>query len=165
MKLTVSTAVPDGPPTDHLLDVPEDATVADLSSVLGAGQLYLGDRQLDPDATLGASGIREGALLGVDAPAGHDSRSLTRAWTPHPGDAPLIEVRHVSGPGAGHVWLLGPGSHEIGTDRGCALRLTGGGAPERGTWITVAADGGVSFRLPEEADPERCGLRSLTPPP
>ncbi|MEV8114567.1 FtsK/SpoIIIE domain-containing protein [Streptomyces xiamenensis] len=165
MKLTVSAAPAGGTPTDHLLDVPEDATVADLGSVLGAEHLYLGDQQLDPDATLGASGIREGVLLGVDAPATEGRRSLTRAWSPPATDAALVEVRHVSGPGAGHVWQLGPGSHEIGTDRGCALRLDGGGAPERGTWITIAADGGVSFRLPEDADPDRCGLRSLTPPP
>ncbi|WP_436775313.1 FtsK/SpoIIIE domain-containing protein [Yinghuangia sp. YIM S09857] len=163
MNLTVTTADPHGVRADHLLDVPEGATVAELAAVLGSPDLYLGDRPLNPDQRVAASGIRAGAVIGLGAPV--PAASARRAWVPPAGDPALVSVRHVSGPHAGRVWLLGPGRHEVGTDRACALRLEGGDAPAQGTWITVGVHGAVTVRLPEDADPERCGLRSLTPPP
>jgi len=163
VNLILTTADPAGRRADHLLDLPEGATVGDLGAALEAGQLYLGDRLLGPDLPIGASGIREGVVVGLGAPV--PAGTATRAWEPPSSDPELVEIRHVGGPGAGRSWRLGPGSHEAGTDRGCALRLDGGGAPEQGVWITVGTDGTVTYRLPEDADPTRCGLRSLTPPP
>ncbi|WP_438696149.1 FtsK/SpoIIIE domain-containing protein, partial [Streptomyces alkaliphilus] len=202
VKLTVTTADPSGRRTDHLLDVPEGATVGDLLPALvrapappegedappaggptgsgagtaagaGAGtappDLYHGTTRLDPDLPLSACGVREGALLGLGAPLPEGEAEPGRPVRfPPPGDPTLVELRHVSGPGAGRVWRLGPGRHEFGTDRGCALRPDGdpgAGVPASGVWITVGADGSVSVLLPRDADPERCGLRSLTPPP
>ncbi|MFI7101343.1 FtsK/SpoIIIE domain-containing protein [Streptomyces sp. NPDC050161] len=174
MKLTLTTSDA-GRLTDHLLDVPEQATVADLAASLTPPppdaadspapppQVFLGDRALDGGLPLRSSGIRDGAVIGLGAPCTAERRA--RAWDPAPGDPVLVEIRHVGGPGAGRVWRLGAGSHEIGTERGCALRLTGGGAPERGVWITVGPEGSVSYLLPDDADEDSCGLRSLTPPP
>ncbi|WBB62044.1 FtsK/SpoIIIE domain-containing protein [Streptomyces sp. WMMC500] len=185
MKLTVTAADPQGRITDHLLDLPEHATVGELGSALDSPRLYLGEHPLDADAPLGVGGVRDGALLGLGAPVPPRPRAA-RSWRPPAGDLGLLELRHVSGPGAGRVWRLAPGSYEAGTDRGCAIRLAadgggdaaiagtgesghrggaGGGLPERGTWITVHVDGSASFLLPEDTDPDRCGLRSLTPPP
>ncbi|MGW0659757.1 FtsK/SpoIIIE domain-containing protein [Streptodolium elevatio] len=163
MNLAVTTSDPHGKRADHLLDIPDGATVADLGAVLGSSDLFLGARPLNPDQRVAASGIRAGALIGLGGPV--PTASATRAWRPPAGDPALVSVRHVSGPDAGRVWLLGPGRHEVGTDRACALRLAGGGAPAQGTWITVGANGDVTVRLADDADPETCGLRSLTPPP
>ncbi|WP_331771959.1 FtsK/SpoIIIE domain-containing protein (plasmid) [Embleya sp. NBC_00888] len=163
VNLAVTTTDPQGRRADHLLDVPDSATVAELGSVLGAADLFLGSRRLNPDVRVGASGIRTGALLGLDTPA--PTETATRAWRPPGSDPVLVTVRHASGPGAGRVWRLGPGRHEVGTDRACALRLDGGEAPAQGTWITVATNGSVTVALPDDADEDRCGLRSLTPPP
>jgi S-DNA-T family DNA segregation ATPase FtsK/SpoIIIE len=163
VKLTLTTVDAAARRTDHLLDLPEGATVAELGAALGSRHLYLGERPVNPDLGVGAAGIRAGAVVGLGTPV--PERSATRAWQPPAGDPVLVEVRHAGGPGAGRSWRLGPGSHEIGTDRGCALRLEGGGAPERGVWVTVSVDGTVAFRLPPGADPDRNGLRSLTPPP
>ncbi|MFE0733196.1 FtsK/SpoIIIE domain-containing protein [Streptomyces antibioticus] len=163
MRLTLTTLDAADRRTDHLLDLPEGATVAELGGALGSERLYLGDRPVSPDLRVGAAGIRSGSVVGLGVPVPH--RTATRAWEPPPTDPALVELRHVGGPGAGRSWRLGPGSHEIGTDRGCALRLSGGDAPEQGVWVTVADDGTVTFRVPGDTDPERYGLRSLTPPP
>ncbi|GAB2896658.1 FtsK/SpoIIIE domain-containing protein [Streptomyces mayteni] len=173
MKLTVTTADQQGRLTDHLLDLPGDATVAELAAALDTPRLFLGERLLDSDAPLGIGGVRDGVLLGRGTPAPHQA-SAARAWTPPATDPALLELRHVSGPGAGRIWRLGPGAYEIGTDRSCAIRLADSstddpneddGLPPTGTWITVHTDGTASYRLPEDADPDQCGLRSLTPPP
>ncbi|WP_320784300.1 FtsK/SpoIIIE domain-containing protein [Streptomyces sp. CRN 30] len=163
MKLTLTTVDLAERRTDHLLDLPEGATVAELGTALGSQRLYLGDRPVNPDLRVGAAGIRAGAVVGLGTPV--PERTATLAWQPPAGDPALVEIRHVGGPGAGRSWQLGPGSHEIGTDRGCALRLHGGDAPDRGVWVTVSVDGTVAFRLPDGTDPARHGLRSLTPPP
>ncbi len=185
MKLTVTTADPQGRFTDRLLDLPGDATVGELAAALATPRLFLDEQPLDSGTPLGASGVRDGALLGLGVPAPGRAEPA-RVWLSPATDPVLVELRHVSGPGAGQVWRLGPGSYEVGTDRGCAIRLPdpeadpdpGAGTaagetpgpegyvvPDRGTWITVHTDGSASFQLPEDADPERCGLRSLTPPP
>ncbi|SFD55592.1 FtsK/SpoIIIE domain-containing protein [Streptomyces aidingensis] len=180
MKLTVTAADARGRLTDHLLDLPEGATVGELAAALDTPRLFLDHRPLDAGTPLVASGVRDGAVLGLDGPA-PARPAAARAWRPPDGDPVLLELRHVSGPGAGRVWRLGPGRYEAGTDRGCAVRLDPGtgqeevteaGAagrldrlPERGVWITVHTDGSASFLLPPDADPAACGLRSLTPPP
>ncbi|NEA39804.1 hypothetical protein G3I42_11060, partial [Streptomyces sp. SID11385] len=79
--------------------------------------MYLGERLVSPELRVGPAGIRAGAVLGLGAPV--PVTTATRAWQPPPRDPVLVEVRHVGGPGAGRTWLLGPGSHEVGTDRGC----------------------------------------------
>ncbi|WP_260610485.1 hypothetical protein [Streptomyces sp. WAC06614] len=164
MRLTLSTVDARGNRADHLLDLPDGAGVAALGEALGAAELYLDDRLLSPDLPVRASGLREGSVIGLGAPVPPPSTG-SEAWRPPASDPVLVEIRHVGGPGAGRVWRLGPGTHEVGTDRGCVVRLDGGGAPDGGVWITVGADGAASYRLPAEAADAGSGLRSLTPPP
>ncbi|MFF7361957.1 FtsK/SpoIIIE domain-containing protein [Streptomyces sp. NPDC008125] len=163
MRLTLSTVDARGHRADHLLDLPEGADLAALGEALGSAELYLGSSPLHPDLPVRGSGLREGSVVGLGVPVPSPA-GASEAWRPPASDPALVEIRHVGGPGAGRVWRLGPGDHEAGTDRGCVLCLDGGGAPARGTWITVGTDGRVTLRLAPDADAE-CGLRSLTPPP
>ncbi|MFC8567717.1 FtsK/SpoIIIE domain-containing protein [Streptomyces sp. NPDC057245] len=175
MKLTITTADAQGSRTDHILDLPPETTTDELAVALSTPRLYLDGEPLEPGTPLGRAGVRDGALLGLGAPVppAAEDREARRPSATEPA---LLELRHVAGPGAGQVWRLGPGLYEVGTDRGCLVRLPDiapedaaeghdDGAPAAGTWITVHADGTASYLLPEDADPERCGLRSLTPPP
>ncbi|MDT0267669.1 FtsK/SpoIIIE domain-containing protein [Streptomyces sp. DSM 44915] len=174
MNLWITTSDARGHRADHLLDLPTDTTVGDLATALDAPRLYLDEQPLENSAWLGPGGVRDGALLGLDAPV--PDAGAVDVWHPPAHDPALLELRHVSGPGAGRVWRLGRGTYEIGTARGCVVRLpdpdpdgtdaTGDErVPAAGTWLTVHADGTASLRLPEDADPDLCGLRSLTPPP
>ncbi|WP_285472252.1 FtsK/SpoIIIE domain-containing protein [Actinoplanes sp. NBRC 101535] len=91
-------------------------------AALPAGPVHLGDRPLNLDAPLSASGLRDGSVL----------------WFGGPGPAPfavggLVTVRAVAGADAGRIWSLGPGEHRIGSSGVCAVRLSGDVAPVAGT--------------------------------
>ncbi|MDT0462965.1 FtsK/SpoIIIE domain-containing protein [Streptomyces gibsoniae] len=172
----------DGVRRDHRLRLPADATVGGLAAALEqreepdaergsewataaapvARSLYLNGTLLDPAARVVGTGVREGVLLGLGAPA--PAADLVRQ-----GDDDglgLAEVHVVSGPGAGRTWRLGPGSHEIGSDPLCAIRLNPGeGVPARGLWVTVAADGSASWHRTEEEPGETVRARVAAPPP
>ena len=113
-------------------------------------ELYLGEQRLDRSATLATSGIRDGAVLGLDAPC---------AGPPDPYAAALMELHAVSGSGAGVIVPLGLGSYVVGTGRMCAIRLPFG--PESAATVHVHPDGTVGLTLREGAqlvrvtDPER----------
>ncbi|MEV6930623.1 FtsK/SpoIIIE domain-containing protein, partial [Dactylosporangium sp. NPDC051485] len=155
----------DGTIRDHVVDVPDGATVRSLAEavegpVAAAGPIYLERRPLPPDAPVRGSGIRPGSTIGLGAPAPPATGrrgDLTR------GGPRLAEVHLVSGPGAGATWLLGAGSHEIGSGERCAIRIEGPGAPDGGLWVTVAPDGSASWHLTRPDDAVR--PTDVTPPP
>ncbi|MGW1725709.1 FtsK/SpoIIIE domain-containing protein [Streptomyces sp. NPDC002306] len=142
--------------------------------------LYAGDRLLDPDSAVTGSGVRDGSLLGLGGPARTpdlvritDDADPTAEASGTYGmdcvdeDTILAEVHVVSGPGAGRTWRLGPGSHEIGTDALCAIRLDGAeeGVPESGLWVTVGADGTAFWYRTDEEPGGTVRARLAAPPP
>lgn len=125
--------------TDRVVKLPRGLSVSGLAEGLGQpGQsLFVGTRRLDPAAPLAGSGVRDGGVLGVGAPAEMPNLLQSSA-----GPAPVVvELHAVSGPEAGRIWRIGPGSHEIGSDPLCSIRITGVGAPPRGLWVTVGPAG------------------------
>lgn len=91
---------------------------------------HLGER-LEPTATLADSGIREGSLLVVSDPG--PSVLGEPAGT--------VELRLVSGPGAGAVHRLGIGEATIGSDPACVVHLDDPSLPPVAATVTVKADG------------------------
>ncbi|MFJ5216335.1 FtsK/SpoIIIE domain-containing protein [Streptomyces sp. NPDC088354] len=184
MNLTITTVdSADGLRRDHQLRLPADATVGELAAALeheeqpaaghgpewaaaaapAARPLYAGGTRLDPAAPVAGTGVREGSLLGLGAPAG--TADLVRLAGDD--ELELAELHVVSGPGAGRTWRLGPGSHEIGSDPLCAIRLDAAaeGVPVRGLWVTVAADGTASWHRTGELPGETVRARVAAPPP
>ncbi|MFJ6217297.1 FtsK/SpoIIIE domain-containing protein [Streptomyces sp. NPDC092296] len=184
----------DGQRRDHLLSLPPYATVADLAAAVqprpaersepgaagAAGPagpvaapaesaaaalrpLHLGGEPLDPAAPAAGAGLREGAVLGLGGPADQPDRVRIGPRPPASVGARL-ELHLVAGPGAGQTWRLGPGSHEIGTDPLCTVRLRGPEVPERGLWLTVGADGSAYWHRTGDATGEVRGC-AVTPPP
>jgi S-DNA-T family DNA segregation ATPase FtsK/SpoIIIE len=162
MRLLITAVVGDVP-VDLAVDAEDDARVADLASVLaeafptttlqpaqsgpprlrvvGNGDgprgpspaLYVGVHALPPDELLVAGEVRHGVVLGVGAPG---PGSLAE---PHG----LVEVRCVSGPGAGTVVRLDAGEYSLGAGPGCDVRLDEADLPAECAAITVHADGSV----------------------
>ncbi|MYS87618.1 FtsK/SpoIIIE domain-containing protein [Embleya scabrispora] len=191
MRLTVTTVdAVDGLRRDHLVDLPPGSIVADLATALrrpaapveadpegrpaelsafldgdapaGGQTLYLGETALDPHAPLTVSGIREATVLGLGAPPAEPDRVCAPR---HPFDPQtLVQVHAVSGPYTGRIWPLGPGSHEIGADEGCAIRLPVAGVPARGLWVTVCPDGSAYWHRTVPDDDAVHG-REVAPPP
>ncbi|MEV8379139.1 FtsK/SpoIIIE domain-containing protein [Kribbella sp. NPDC056861] len=151
MDLTISAvAAKNGVAKDHRLRITPQTEIGAMAEVIaGSGHaLYLGPRKLDPTQTLTGSGIRDGALLGVDGPV--RAREFIRLSS---GRGPFVaEIHAVSGPEAGQIWRLAPGSHEIGSDPLCAIRLTADGVPVRHLWVTVCADGSVVWQCTAELE-------------
>ena len=67
--------------------------------------LYVSGQRIPPQLTLLESPIRDGAVLGLGGPEG--------GVTPEPGG--LVEIRVVSGPGAGSIYCLPAGYADIGS--------------------------------------------------
>jgi S-DNA-T family DNA segregation ATPase FtsK/SpoIIIE len=129
-----------GARADKVVRVPPGLSVAGFADGLGkpGTTLFLGRKRLDPSVPLSRSGVREGRVIGVGGPV--DVPDLLQGAPD--GHAPVVvELHAVSGPQAGRVWRVGPGSHEIGADPQCAIKLEGDGVPARGLWITVGASG------------------------
>ncbi|MEU1163731.1 hypothetical protein ABZ372_25025 [Streptomyces sp. NPDC005921] len=183
MNLTITTVdATDGQRRDHQVRLPSNATVGDLAAALSQDEdaatggadwatagaprtrgLYAGDHRLDPAAPVSGSGVHDGGLLGLGGPA--RPADLVRVHDDGERDGVLAEVHLVSGPGAGRTWRLAPGSHEIGTDPLCALRLDpADGVPESGLWVTVGADGTAAWQR-IDADPEAAVRARLASPP
>ena len=101
----------------------------------GSTTLFVDGSPLDPDATLHGSALREGALVSLDDPSG--------CLTPEP--LGLVEIRVVSGPGAGVVHRLGAGEHDTGSGagRGRPAGRPAGAGPEP-LMVRVLADGSVT---------------------
>ncbi|MFD9123271.1 FtsK/SpoIIIE domain-containing protein [Kitasatospora sp. NPDC059571] len=144
-RLFLSTARPDDAVSDVAVGVTPDMQVAALTEILAhhwgapVTDLYLGTTLLDPGARLDEAPLRDGCVLGVDAPAtanGHARAGQVRGRGPV-----LAELRVVSGPGAGLVYRLRAAVYDIGSLDGCAIRLRQEGVPERAVSLTVGPDG------------------------
>jgi DNA segregation ATPase FtsK/SpoIIIE, S-DNA-T family len=182
MRLTVtSVETARGVRRDHLVELPENGTVGDLVAAVAspvdparpgldaflvadtARTAYLGEVALDSEAPVRGSGIRPGAVLGIGGPVVEPD--AVRVPAPLAGPA-LTDLHLVSGPDAGRVWRLGLGSYEVGVDPRCAIPLAGPGVPDGGVWLTVAADGAVSWhRDPGVEDADAVRPAGLLPPP
>ncbi|MEU2791866.1 FtsK/SpoIIIE domain-containing protein [Streptomyces sp. NPDC007100] len=149
---------------DLVLHTPGGTTVGALAARLAgehagdggaAPALYLGDRELPADLPLSATGIRDGATLGLGGPVppepdggyGPDRAELPPPSRSADGErlprAPRVELQLVGGRGAGRVWPLDLGTHTVGPAEGSSVRLQGRDVPAAGIRITVRPDGTV----------------------
>ncbi len=177
---------------DHVLDLPPYATVGDLATAVDLGtaergprqeageagaaggaaaflaraavggprRLYLGARELAAGTAVAEAGVLEGAVLGLGGPV--EQPDLVRIAGPDGPGGTQLELHLVSGPAAGRSWRLGPGSHEIGSDPACAVRLDGPEVPVAGLWVTVGQDGGAYWHRTGPATGE---VRACEPGP
>ncbi|WP_223189804.1 FtsK/SpoIIIE domain-containing protein [Nonomuraea terrae] len=110
---------------------------AELSRVLSphgvpeVPALYLGPHPADPAATLAESGVRDGLDLGLGVPPPVAEYAEG-----------TVELRVVSGPGAGTVYRLPPGEYDIGSAPTCRVRLDGA-APPVAVRVLVRVDASV----------------------
>jgi len=105
--------------------------------------LYLGAQQLDPGLRLDESGIRHGATVGVGSPSSHRDQEPVGP----------VEIRVVSGRGAGRVSRLSAGSATIGSGDQCTIVLDDPNVPEVAVRLELAVDGTVTV----SADPTAAG--------
>lgn len=186
MRLMVTTVdATDSARRDHVLVLPEGCTVADLAAAVdgsggspaAAGELeeflsggrggparplFLDGAPVDPSRPVRGAGIREGSVLGLGGPVPDPDAAAGRSAAP-PGEPVVAEVHAVSGPGAGRSWRLPRGGYEIGSDPGCAIRVSGPRAPESGVWVTVAADGSAYWHDERPASEAEGGIRPCEP--
>ncbi|MDT0166775.1 FtsK/SpoIIIE domain-containing protein [Actinotalea sp. AC32] len=102
-------------------------------------ELVVGSRVLDPTQPVASSPLRNGAVVGVGGPL---DVSLAEP-------SGVVELRVVSGPGAGAVRRLGPGRHRVGPEPASSLRTAAGPRVE----LEVRPDGAVTVRpLDDDAD-------------
>ena len=119
--------------SDHSLDVSFDA----------APEVFLRGEPLDPAMPVAEAGLKTGSILSIGDP----SASLM--------DEPegLVEIRVVSGRGAGAVHRLMAGEAGIGTDPGCTIRLTDNRVPPICVAVSVDLEGQVTVRaMPDAAE-------------
>lgn len=89
--------------------------------------LHVDGRPVPPALTLAESRLRDGAVVSLDDPSG--------CLLPEP--AGLVEVRVVSGPGAGVVHRLGLGEWDVGASPVASVRLDDPSVPDRVLRLTV----------------------------
>ena len=158
MRLSV-TAAGRGGEQHVVLCATAETTVAEAAGWITAAigepaetRLYAADRQLDPTARLAASGVRDGAVLGLGMPCVGPLDPYTAA---------LMEVHAVSGTGAGLIFPLRLGSYRIGSGERCAIRVPLG--PEHAATVIVGPDGTVYIALKDAlllrpVDPRRADV-------
>ena len=95
--------------------------------------LYLGEVPLDPNHTIDASDIRQGATIGIGGPSSH------RSFEPQG----VVEVRVNSGRGAGRVYRLTAGTTTIGTGEHCTIRVDDPAVADVAATLEVGVDGEV----------------------
>ncbi|WP_432887936.1 FtsK/SpoIIIE domain-containing protein [Kribbella sp. CA-245084] len=131
-----------------LSSTPGTASVTSLHRPRIDPPIYVDGTLVDQSTSIADSPLREGAIVSLG-----DSRGcLPRE------PQGLVEIRLVSGPGAGAVHRLGIGSYTIGTTKDSAVRLVGAGIPDSVGTVTVTTAGDVNFRsdVPESAQaPDR----------
>jgi S-DNA-T family DNA segregation ATPase FtsK/SpoIIIE len=118
----------------NLLDDLDPSYLANTPAL--GGLVYLGDRLLDLNLELSASGIHDGTVLWLDAPGPVEYATEG-----------LVTIRAVAGSGAGRIWCLGAGEHQLGSAPGCTVTL--GDEPVAAT-VTVSF--GARVRLRGAAD-------------
>ncbi len=100
----------------------------------GPPNLHINGFRLDPEVSLDASPVRDGALISLSAPA--------------PSTAPdaqgTVELRVVGGPDAGGVHRLGPGVAVVGSGPDAWIRLADPQLPGSAVEVDVAIDGTVT---------------------
>ncbi|GCD46562.1 FtsK/SpoIIIE domain-containing protein [Streptomyces paromomycinus] len=148
---------------DLVLHTPGTTTVGALAARLAGDHatgdtppaLFLGGRELPADLPVSATGIRDGATLGIGGPVppepdggyGPDRTELPPPSRSADGErlprAPRVELQLIGGRGAGRVWPLDLGTHTIGPVAGSSVRLQGRDVPGAGIRITVRPDGTV----------------------
>ncbi|WP_422771298.1 FtsK/SpoIIIE domain-containing protein [Plantactinospora sp. WMMC1484] len=102
-----------------------------------AGEWYLDGARLDPTWTVSRAGLVAGVRLGDGGPAPAGGvRDL-------PGDLRThwLEVHGVGGPGAGRIWPVGLGCHDIGSAPGSAIDPGGSGVPAHAARLSVDDQG------------------------
>nr|WP_174257654.1 FtsK/SpoIIIE domain-containing protein [Phytoactinopolyspora alkaliphila] len=112
-------------------------------------ELYLGGTALDPKALVSASPLHNGVLVGLGVP-------LADVFAERTG---VVELRTVSGFGAGRVDSLAPGSYDVGTGPAAAIRVHDPGLPATAFRLDVRLDGTVTVT----PDPAVTG--EVMPPP
>jgi DNA segregation ATPase FtsK/SpoIIIE, S-DNA-T family len=129
-------------PRDVVLGVDAGTPLGEVADALGEltgtdrPPLYLDGGRLDPDEPLGATPLRDGAVLGVGAPAGDGGRA----------PAGPVQVHGASGADAGRTWRLPLGEHDVGRDERCAVRLGDERVPGVAATLLVCPDGSVRVR-------------------
>jgi len=172
--ITVESAARGGVSRDLICEYAADTTVSDLAASLarslsgaagthpltaatnvvdlrtreplgttGSVELYLGDQVLEPSTRLDESGIRHGATVGVGTASSHRDREPVGP----------VEIRVVSGRGAGRVTRLSAGSATIGSADHCTIVLDDPGVPDVAAQLEIAIDGTVTIA----ADPAAAG--------
>lgn len=112
--------------------------------------LVVDGRVLDPEQPVVESPLRHGAIVGLGAPPAVTAAEPTG----------VVELRVVSGPGAGTVRRLGVGSHLVGPQPGASLVLPPGSASVR-VDVDVA---GTATLVPEAGHDETVAPPSRTMP-
>lgn len=101
--------------------------------------LYLGREPLDHEQTLYAAGVRDGVDLGLGVPLPAEETAEG-----------AVELRIVSGPGAGSIYQLPPGHYDIGSGPACRVRLSDG-TPAQAARIVVRVDSTVRLTSVDSA--------------
>ncbi|TDD58297.1 cell division-like protein [Kribbella antibiotica] len=101
--------------------------------------VFVDGKPVDPRLELAASPLREGTLLSIG-----DSRGCVPAEPQG-----VVELRVVSGPGAGSVHRLGMGTYTMGSAADAGVRLMSSGVPPLVATLNVSVAGEVTIR-PEE---------------
>ncbi|GAB3947673.1 FtsK/SpoIIIE domain-containing protein [Kribbella albertanoniae] len=125
----------------NIARTPGTASVTNLRGIAPDVPLYVDGRVIDPHLALAESPLREGTVVSVG-----DSRGCLPA-EPHG----LVEVRVVSGPGAGAVHRLGIGDYTLGSAAASGVRLEVPELPALVGTLTVSTTAAVTLR-PEVAD-------------
>ena len=130
-------------------DTPLGETAAAIAEAVAepGTELYQGSRRFDPEATLAEAGLYEGAEV-----------SFTRQSAADAPPPPLLELRAVSGRGAGAIHRLVAGRHAVGSAEHCAIAVPQ--APPVAAEIIVTPDASISVVLHEGAS-----VVAVVPPP
>ncbi len=117
-------------------------TVLALRPARVGGLLHVDGEPVDPSLAVRDSPLRDGAVVSLDGPEG--------CLLPEPDG--LVELRLVSGPGAGTVARLGPGTATVGSGAGCTVRLPDPTVPAGLLVLEVSLDGTVAVAVTDGAD-------------
>jgi DNA segregation ATPase FtsK/SpoIIIE, S-DNA-T family len=99
-------------------------------------RLFVDGHPIDPELSLADSPIRQGSLLSLDDPTG--------CALPEPDG--VVEIRVVSGPGAGVVHRLPAGETLIGSDPGVLVRLADQSVPPVAAGLSVDIEGACQLQ-------------------
>jgi S-DNA-T family DNA segregation ATPase FtsK/SpoIIIE len=102
----------------------------------GPPGLHINGFAVDPEVSLDASPVRDGALVSIAAPTPLQA----------PDAQGTVEVRVVGGPEAGGVYRLGPGMAVVGSGAEAWIRLADAQLPQSAVEVDVTIDGNVTVR-------------------